>query len=907
MVSTDTSTHTLTLSAPTPAVPATATLETVTLQIAHQETGSNGNPTLVITPGGAGACAPVALTARAVLTTDTVAVPAGCLDTAAKINGASFAYQVHLVDNGGAQATAVSEDGITLTVVSTDTSTHTLTLSAPTPAVPAGVTVDAVTLQISHQETGSNANPTLVITPGGAGACAPIALTPRVTLSTDTVTVPANCLTTPTRVNGASFAYQVHLTTTGIPQSAAVAEDGIRMFVVSTDTATHTLTLSNLSNPVAATAGNTVSSAVLSFAHQEVGSNLNPTLVITPGGTAACAPISVTPASALTTSQYDVTSCLNTPAKLNGASIAYQVHFIANGAAQSATASVDGAQIAATTIASGTRTITLGSFGPALTAKTGWDSMSVNVAHAESAGTNPTLVVTPGGGAPCNIALPQHATLTTDPPIILGASCPIKNYTAANGITVQYQATGTTNATAALDGVSINASYYNRPSTSSPTGACDNTQTGVQWIFGGDSHVYIPDATMQLCAGPAPGHPGQPNYSAQQIAVYGVPPTPTVVPSSNTVTGTWINPTNAYKIGEYVSGVAPLTADIAPSTTAKTMTLSGFNATNIPANMTVTNVTARIAHSEEGNLTAPKVAFTNGAGTNCGTTTLPKLGTNQYAALDVTSCFNTQAKLGGAGSTAPISALFTTGTSSTSSNKEHLDGLALDVTFGRADPNAQVFLPESGCITTYPNFDDGYNNPDCAVMKWDSVESRVNLLFFFNIAFFDMCDGSANQSKDCLPNAQVSLEGTLYAPGAAVALDDQGYRSKALPGCSDGNGTNCYIGVNYSIFDRGVVARSVRFNSFKAVLNFTGAIIACAGSNGDPNDNACKGGQITTGYEETLTAHVCSPNTAIADCRPVDALHPTADAGHQRVTAKVLVPADQTAPKITSWNANQEP
>ena len=72
------------------------------------------------------------------------------------------------------------------------------------------------------------------------------------------------------------------------------------------------------------------------------------------------------------------------------------------------------------------------------------------------------------------------------------------NTTVANGITVQYQATGTTNATAALDGVSLNASYYKRPYTGtgsqlvvqSPAGACDNSVTGAQWIFGGDSHVH---------------------------------------------------------------------------------------------------------------------------------------------------------------------------------------------------------------------------------------------------------------------------------------------------------------------------------------------------------------------------------------------------------------------------------
>ncbi len=326
--------------------------------------------------------------------------------------------------------------------------------------------------------------------------------------------------------------------------------------------------------------------------------------------------------------------------------------------------------------------------------------------------------------------------------------------------------------------------------------------------------------------------------------------------------------------------------------------------------MVVTNVTARISHGEDGNLTAPKISFTNGAGTNCGTTTLPKFSTVQYSPVDVTSCFNGTAaqstqKLTG------LSAVYTTGTSSTSTNKEHLDGVALDVTFGWSNPSASVapgFMPESGCITAYPNMDDAYNSPDCALLKWDSVESRIDILFgLADFPYFDMCDGSAGHTASeaqkgdphCLPNGQVSLAGTLYAPGAGVALDDQGYRSTTSSGCdinhNDGNGSACYSGVGYPIFDRGVIARTVRFNSFKS-NGFSSAIIACTGSNGDPNDNSCKGGQVTTGYEEQLTAKVCPTAT---DCS-------TADTGTARVVTRVLIPADQSKPQITQWTANQE-
>ena len=173
---------------------------------------------------------------------------------------------------------------------------------------------------------------------------------------------------------------------------------------------------------------------------------------------------------------------------------------------------------------------------------TGWDSLTINVAHTETAGTNPTLIVTPAGSPACTFPLTARAALTTDS-ITLDSTCPIKNSQAVNGMTIQYQATGRpASTTAALDGVSLNASYYTRFPTATPAGACDNSQTGVQWMFGGDSHVYIPDATMQLYAGPSPGHPGQADYDTQQISVYGVPPTPPMIPSSNTMTGTWTTP-----------------------------------------------------------------------------------------------------------------------------------------------------------------------------------------------------------------------------------------------------------------------------------------------------------------------------------------------------------------------------
>ena len=86
--------------------------------------------------------------ASAALTTEMVTVPAGCLDTIAKINGASYQYQAHLTDNGAAQSGTASVDAVNLAVVSTDSAHHLLTLSGPAPAVPATNVVDNVTVSL---------------------------------------------------------------------------------------------------------------------------------------------------------------------------------------------------------------------------------------------------------------------------------------------------------------------------------------------------------------------------------------------------------------------------------------------------------------------------------------------------------------------------------------------------------------------------------------------------------------------------------------------------------------------------------------------------------------------------------------------------------------------------------------
>ena len=127
----------------------------------------------------------------------------------------------------------------------------------------------------------------------------------------------------------------------------------------------------------------------------------------------------------------------------------------------------------------------------------------------------------------------------------------------------------------------------------------------------------------------------------------------------------------------------------------------------------------------------------------------------------------------------------------------------------------------------------------------------------------------------------------MYTPGGVIDVDDQGLRDLSLSGCpGSGAGTNCYHGVNYPVFNRGGIMRSLRFHGYKLDPTYHGPAIAC---NGGP----CNGGTIPTERQLTLTAYVCptaSPCTA------------STPGAMQRITATVVIPLDaSTPPQITKW------
>ncbi len=386
-----------------------------------------------------------------------------CLSTATQINGVKLDYQV--TKSSGSRNTTVSYllDGMSLAVTYTgDTANRTLALSAFAPqlANPANTTVDAATLSVSHKET-VNSNPQLVLSgvniPAANTACTTIALTPSTVGATDSVNLLSRLTTTcgiaaaniPATINGLTATYVTHLSAAG---TATVNLDGVNLALTATDTTVRTLTLSNISPTVSTSATNVIDKATLSFAHQEqTGATPTVTLVVTPGGGGTCSfPLSIR--NSLTTETIDVTSCLNTPAKLNGATYAYQVHLVDSGnISQSVTVSVDGMSVAVIATDTANQTVALSAPAPAVPTGVTVDSSSLSFAHREAGGTaNPRLVlsgVNITGNAGCNtIALTPQPTLATDTVNMytqLTTNCGIAPANVAatlNGLTVTYTA-----------------------------------------------------------------------------------------------------------------------------------------------------------------------------------------------------------------------------------------------------------------------------------------------------------------------------------------------------------------------------------------------------------------------------------------------------------------------------------
>jgi hypothetical protein len=448
----------------------------------------------------------------------------------------------------------------------------------------------------------------------------------------------------------------------------------------------------------------------------------------------------------------------------------------------------------------------------------------------------------------------------------------------------------TSSGTVSIDGFRMHVTYTPSPERIEFPNGCDNTQTGVQFIFGGDSRMYVSDGSVELCAGPNPAG----SATNQQIAVYGVPPLKPVVPSAAVATpgqNSWVTVTsasNATDIGEQ-GGAAEATIKVTPKcgnnpgqiscsggsgsgTAYGSMRLTfPANQFTLPANTVLENVKLRASYNTTSSGAAPQFYITqnsDGSGWNC--TADATFGvTSQLSAFlrpVSTSCL-TGARLN-AGFTIEWRARKTVTCSSNNCGSQvtqTLDGLEIDVQLAPSSASTAVVMPEDGCISPLPNDYtsgqpttnqygmnawDGDSAPDCPVLKWDAVPRT---------------SGSGNQ-VGCY-SGQVSLQGTLYAPGAAVDFDQAGPKTS---NCNASAPT--YTSWSYPIFGRGAILRTLRIKGMRASAGQS--IGTCGGA-------TCGG--VTQDRVVTLQARV---------------------GGTTKLTARVRFPAAGGAPRVETWTVS---
>lgn len=296
--------------------------------------------------------------------------------------------------------------------------------------------------------------------------------------------------------------------------------------------------------------------------------------------------------------------------------------------------------------------------------------------------------------------------------------------------------------------------------------ACDPAASGVQFIFGGDSRIYVSAArAVDICA------QHDPTATKQQLAVYGLKdsfparasmPVAVTPQNASTVGAQFESPDN----GRDPDGSSFAKASVASTTSGpgptKTMTVSNFA---LPADLTgaatINGVSLNIRHQDtsiSGNLNRLDLearVTTTASGVapfTCASGCLSKDAANHVDSRALPAAFRSVIALQNL--TVTYSATANNHGSNATSFEEYLDGITLSIDY----TPLPAFHRQSGCMRVAPYGAAG----SCALLR---------------------TSGS---------NANLSIRGTAYAPVAPLDIH--------------------LTSVAYQVFDRGIVVRSLRLN-----------------------------------------------------------------------------------------------
>jgi hypothetical protein len=348
------------------------------------------------------------------------------------------------------------------------------------------------------------------------------------------------------------------------------------------------------------------------------------------------------------------------------------------------------------------------------------------------------------------------------------------------------------NITSQLDGMELLVSYSapgrsawdpNDPAAN-PTvpGACRHDgdpfwSDGVQFVFGGDSRVYLQSGQVELCNAPSTQHQEIVLYQVKKAtaptngtqagwrAATATPSEPTGAPCPTSLptagSAPFCVPSDALSLN--ATGATARYAGVIPAATPEVQAINlagGWSGTPLPAGAQVTGVSALVRHREAGSGGAIALALSGSAGGGCAITaqtvtpvtgaslgdqtfTLPACVNNNWAALSLDYTASYSCTTGCALPATPRQAI--------------LDGIELTISY-TIPASTGALSPARGCVTQVP-----YYNPSDHSPGYDNDGAGPNPT---SCALFKVA-ADAPGGDGHFPRV-VTFWGTVYAPSAAM-------------------------------------------------------------------------------------------------------------------------------------------
>lgn len=340
-----------------------------------------------------------------------------------------------------------------------------------------------------------------------------------------------------------------------------------------------------------------------------------------------------------------------------------------------------------------------------------------------------------------------------------------------------------------LDGVDIFYDSYAGASFPDPTSSgiskaksdCDPAKPGGQFIFGGESNMFIADGSAEICAGPYPVttadfNAGTDNYDKHQsIGIWALPAVSELAPSGDPSQGA---DTSSFPGGDPGGRIADIdgyqlnikynSCFFCTRNADANMTMPAYS---VPTGYVISKVTARFAYNPKN-----PCFFTCALGTaaqfkegSCGFQDVLKGNTNIHIANDYprqvlydastgTNCIGVNGGRTSYGShtftwRARCSACITGGT-------DYFDGVKYQVTLAPADTSVPRAVPQSGCIVAHPNYSSGAGKPDCALVRAVLATASDGATIW---------TGTRETGES---RGRLSVKGTIWAPSSAIEVDD---------------------------------------------------------------------------------------------------------------------------------------